>query len=62
MAIAITLRMFRLCPFHEKPGGCFPHLASHDIDKSDEPPERCSFGADPGGLCERTTRHEVNMV
>jgi hypothetical protein len=33
MTIDIALRMFRLCPFHEKPGGCFPRLASHAIEE-----------------------------
>jgi hypothetical protein len=61
MAIDIALRMFRLCPLHEK-SGCIPYLASHDIDRPGEPPERCSFGADPGGRCKRTTRNELDMV
>jgi hypothetical protein len=38
MAITIALRMFRLYPIHEKSGGCFPRIASHDIDRPDEPP------------------------
>jgi hypothetical protein len=49
MAITLLLRMFRLCPFYEKSGGCFPHLASQGIEGPDEPPENCFFEATLGG-------------
>jgi hypothetical protein len=57
MAIDIAVRIFRLCPFHEKSGGRFPHPGS-----TDRPPERCPFGTDPGGRFKRTTRNGLDMV